>query len=180
MSYCRGERNVIETFQTDVRKLNPGCFALVMATGIVSIAAHLEGMPLVAKVLFTLDNTFFIVLWLLTLGRCVRYGRELVDDLTHHAAGPGFLTVVTGTCVLGSQYVILLGRHDVALVLWIAGIVLWLVLIYTFFASVTVAEPKPSLDVGLSGGWLLATVSTQSIAVLGALLPPLPSIDHTG
>ncbi|MGC1276051.1 MAG: tellurite resistance/C4-dicarboxylate transporter family protein [Planctomycetaceae bacterium] len=166
---------MIETFKSDVRNLNPGCFSLVMATGIVSIAAHFEGMPAVATSLFVLNIAFYALLWVLTLVRLACFRRELLTDLTRHATGPGSLTIIAGTCVLGSQCVIVVSQSDAATTLWYAGIGLWLLLIYTFFASVTIVEPKPTLDVGLGGGWLLATVATQSVAVLGALLAPEPS-----
>src|SRR5262249_58092966 len=57
-----------------------------------------------------------------------------------------------------------------AMVLWFAGIALWLVIMYTFFTAMTVRENKPSIEAGLNGGWLLAVVATQSISVLGTLL----------
>src|SRR6185436_1291692 len=57
-----------------------------------------------------------------------------------------------------------------ALVLWIVGISLWLVIMYTFFTAVTVRENKPSIEAGLNGGWLLIVVATHSISVLGTLL----------
>ena len=42
--------------------------------------------------------------------------------------GPGFFTVVAGTCVLGSEITILTGRAGVAhCALWVAGIALWVV-----------------------------------------------------
>src|SRR5262245_28862253 len=41
---------------------------------------------------------------------------------------------------------------------------------YTFFTAVTVSENKPSIEVGLNGGWLLAVVATQAVSVLGTLL----------
>jgi len=41
---------------------------------------------------------------------------------------------------------------------------------YTFFAAVTTREEKPPLVQGLSGTWLIATVATQSVSVLGTLL----------
>ena len=47
--------------------------------------------------------------------------------------------------------------------------VLWLLLIYTIFTALTIKRNKPSLAEGINGGWLLAVVSTQSIAVLIAL-----------
>jgi tellurite resistance protein TehA-like permease len=43
-------------------------------------------------------------------------------------------------------------------------------LTYAIFAALVVKENKPSLDRGINGGWLLAIVATQSIAVLTALI----------
>ncbi len=53
----------------DVANLHPACFAIVMATGIVSVAAELRGMHSIALVLVWLNVAFFVVLWLLTLLR---------------------------------------------------------------------------------------------------------------
>lgn len=163
---------MIETLKAGVRDLNPAYFALVMATGIVSIAAGFEGMSLIARALFVLNNLLYAVLWLLTFSRLVFYRHRLLADLTGHGTGPGFLTTVAATCVLGSQYVVIAGNADAAAALWVFGIALWTGLIYAFFAAVTVADAKPGLETGLSGAWLLATVSTQSISVLGAMVAP--------
>jgi tellurite resistance protein TehA-like permease len=61
---------------------------------------------------------------------------------------------------------------DVATGLWILAVLLWVFLIYTFFAAVTITEPKPSIDVTINGSWLLVTVSTESLTVLGTLVAP--------
>jgi tellurite resistance protein TehA-like permease len=61
-------------------------------------------------------------------------------------------------------------QYRAAIVLWFAGIALWLVIMYTFFTAMTVHENKPSIEAGLNGGWLLAVVATQSVSVLGTLL----------
>lgn len=150
--------------------LSPAYFGLVMATGIVSIAAHLLAMPAVAQALFLLNCVFYVVLWLLTLLRIVRYPRRVFGDLIDHQRGPGFFTVVAGTCVLGSQFVVLIEGYRIALVLWGGAVVLWIGLTYTIFTGFTVKQRKPTLQQGISGAWLLAVVATQSIAVLSALL----------
>jgi tellurite resistance protein TehA-like permease len=159
-------------FRDSIRTLYPGYFALVMATGIVSIAASLLEMPAVAWTLFVLNNVFYVVLWVAMLARLVWYPAALADDLTSHASGPAFLTIVAGTCVLGTQYELLSASPAVALGLWYLGAVLWVGLIYTFFTSVTIRPEKPPLEQGLNGAWLLAVVSTQSVSVLGTLLAP--------
>jgi tellurite resistance protein TehA-like permease len=56
--------------------------------------------------------------------------------------------------------------------LWCTGLALWTVLLYTFFTAVTVREPKPALETGINGAWLLVVVSTESLCVLGTLVAP--------
>ncbi len=147
--------------------LFPGYFSLVMATGIVSLAAHLTGLEIVAQALLWINVIAYGVLWALTLARLIRYRPEFVDDLTHHARGVSFLTMVAGTCVLGSQFASLTPLVNVAQALWFLGLALWLLLIYTFFTVVTVRELKPTLENGITGAWLLVVVSTESLCVLG-------------
>ena len=150
--------------------LSPAYFGKVMATGIVSIAAQMAGLEAVARGLFVLNTIAYGVLWALFLARMLRFAPRFFGDMTDHLRGPGYFTVVAGTAVLGGQFVVLDGDFRVATVLWFAAIVLWVVLTYTIFAGFAVKEHKPSLDRGISGAWLLAVVSTQSIGVLGALL----------
>lgn len=169
-----GERPVKPALQTrlriDLAGLAPAYFGLVMATGIVSIAAHLQGWPQLARTLFYLNNVMYAVLWLLTLGRLLWFPRLFFSDLIDHLRGPGFFTMVAGTGVLGAQYVLLLADYRIGLLLWIVALVLWLGLTYAIFTAFTVKEDKPALDKGISGAWLLAVVATQSVAVLAAML----------
>jgi len=83
---------------------------------------------------------------------------------------PGFFTLVAGTSVLGVQMILVAGQSEVAAVLWVIAIVLWALVTYTFLGALTVKKDKPPLAAGINGGWLLAVVATQSIAVLGVLL----------
>jgi len=148
----------------------PGYFALVMATGIVSLAMHFEGFPALPELLLWLNVFSYVVLWGITLLRIVFFRSALIADLTHHARGVTFLTIVAGTDVLGVQFAILTPLMTVALGLWVFAILLWVILIYTFFAAVTITEPKPPIEVALNGSWLLVTVATESLAVLGTLV----------
>jgi tellurite resistance protein TehA-like permease len=158
--------------QSAIATLFPGYFALVMATGIISLAAHFLGLTHIAQALFWVNITAYIVLWVLTLLRLVRYRAQLIDDLTHHARGVTFLTTVAGTCILGNQFAVLTPFMSVAVGLWGTGLALWTVLLYTFFTAVTVREPKPALETGINGAWLLVVVSTESLCVLGTLVAP--------
>ena len=152
------------------KELSPAYFAMVMATGIVSIAAFMLGMVPVALALFGVNIVAYILLGLLTILRLVWFPRAFFSDLVDHQRGPGFLTFVAGSCVLGSQFILIADNYNVALALWILATILWILLIYGIFAALSVKEHKPTLAEGINGGWLLAVVSTQSIAVLGALI----------
>src|SRR5512143_3258407 len=153
-----------------IATLFPGYFALVMATGIVSIAAHFLGMEPIAQGLLWFNVAAYVVLWALTIARFVKYRASFVADLVSHGRSVLFLTIVAGTCVLGNQFAILTPYLPVAALLWMFGLGPWLVLIYTFFTVVTVREPKPAFESVINGSWLLIVVSTESICVLGALV----------
>lgn len=150
--------------------LFPGYFALVMATGIVSIAASQLDMHLVAGVLLWINTAAYAVLCTLLVVRVTRYFPRVSEDLKDHVRGPGFFTIIAATCVLGSQLVVVAGRPDVAVVLWFVGLALWIVIMYAFFTLITVREEKPPLEKGLNGAWLIAAVATQSVSVLGTML----------
>jgi tellurite resistance protein TehA-like permease len=155
-----------------IATLHPAYFALVMATGIVSIGcALLELRPLAVVLLWT-NSVFFLVLWLLTGIRVVRFRSHVVADLMNHTRAVGFFTTVAATCVLGSQWFVIAGAWTLAAWLWVVGIVLWGVITYAVFTLLTVKERKPSLGEGINGGWLLAVVAAQSVSVLGSQLAP--------
>ena len=153
-----------------VAGLFPGYFALVMATGIISIACFLLQMTTLSFVLLLINIAAYVVLGVLLLLRLVFFLSRVKADIRDHVRGPGFFTVVAGTCVLGSALLIVFDQYRPAMALWFAGIIFWIVIMYTFFTAVTVSENKPSIEAGLNGGWLLAVVATQSISVLGTLL----------
>lgn len=155
-----------------VEHLFPGYFALVMATGIVSIAAHQARMPRLAWVMLGINLVAYAALGMLLAARLVAYPRRVLDDLRDHARGPGFFTVVAATNVLGSQLLIIAGSPAAARGLWFVGIGLWALITYAFFTATIVHEEKPLLGTGINGSWLLAIVATQSVSVLGTLLAP--------
>ena len=163
---------MVARLQADLAGMSPAYFGLVMATGIVSLAAHLMGRAGIARALFLLNLVFYGTLWLLALLRATRCARRFFADMVDHLRGPGFFTMVAATGVLGSQCVLLEGDYRSGTLLWVLAIVLWVGLTYTIFTGFTIKEHKPPLDQGINGAWLLAVVATQSIATLSALLAP--------
>ncbi len=150
--------------------LHPACFAMVMATGIVAIAAHLIQMRWIAIPLFWLNLVFYVTLWLLTLARLAWHRKEFVADLADHNRSVGFLTTVAGTCVLGNQFVVVVPVPEIALVLWWLGIILWAFFTYSILTILTIKSQKPSLAEGINGGWLTVVVAAQAVSALGGLL----------
>jgi hypothetical protein len=69
--------------------------------------------------------------------------------------GVTFLTAVAGPPCWAYNLPFFTPFMTVAASLWVFAVLLWIILIYTFFASVTVAEPKPSLEVAITdpGFW---------------------------
>lgn len=155
---------------TSLENFFPGYFALVMATGIVSIGMFLWKYAWLAGIFLGLNVFFYLLLWIILILRIVKYPLVVWNDLHHSARGVTFLTLVAGNNVLGSQVAIITGRMDIALVLWIAGFVLWALILYTFFLVNILKEPKPSLQQSINGAWLLIVVATESVAVLGAII----------
>ncbi len=158
--------------------LFPGYFALVMATGVVSIACQLLGMRPLALALVAVNWVAYPALWALTLLRALRFRELLLRDISDHQRAPGFFTIVAGTCVLGTQNVVVAGAVGLATALWWLGLGLWFAVMYTFFTAVTVRVRKPTLARGINGAWLIAAVSTQSVVVLrgvidGSAAPPV-------
>ncbi|MBV2207559.1 MAG: tellurite resistance/C4-dicarboxylate transporter family protein, partial [Pseudomonas sp.] len=157
-------------FSAVLAELSPAYFGLVMATGIVSLAAQLLGLDILAWLLFAFNLLAYGMLWLMTGVRALRHPRRFFGDMVDHLRGPGFFTTVAATSILGCQFILLWADYRIASWLWGLAILLWTGLTYTIFAGITIKQNKPSLDQGISGAWLLGVVASQSIAVLGALV----------
>jgi tellurite resistance protein TehA-like permease len=161
----------------NVRGLPPNIFAMVMATGIVSLALNGAGHSLLAHILFWLNVGLYAILLVLLLVRTLRYRVDLAADLASHARAPGFFTMVAAPCVLGNQCVLMFGFSAAGMALWIIGVVFWLPLTYAMLPGLMEGTAKPKLEIGLNGAWLLTVVGTQAISVLACLLVPLLAED---
>jgi len=153
-----------------LRDFFPGYFALVMATGIVAVAARVMGRAIVAWPLFYISVAAYPVLWVIIMARLVRFPRAVLADFASHERGPTFLTVVAASGVLGSQFAVFnVATFLLPGLLWFS-LALWVILVYGFLSAVTISIAKPDLEHGLNGSWLLLVVATESIAVLAAFV----------
>ena len=78
--------SITNQLHTAIADLPPAYFAMVMATGIVSIACHLLGFRYVDIGLFWLNVLFYLTLWGFTAVRLILYPRfrsraRLIDSL---------------------------------------------------------------------------------------------------
>jgi tellurite resistance protein TehA-like permease len=154
----------------EIAALYPGCFALVMATGIISNAFFLEGRREVSDALFTVNLVAYPWLIALTVVRAVKYRRALWTDLVNPSLVFSFFTMVAGTDVFGIA-IHLRGFAMAAFGLWMAALILWFVLIYFSFGVLTFLNTAHGANV-VHGGWLIAIVGTESLVILGTVVAP--------
>jgi tellurite resistance protein TehA-like permease len=154
----------------EIAALHPGCFAVVMATGIVSNALFLQGYRELSDALFAVNLVAYLWLALAMLCRLLWFRRALCADLLDPRLVFSFFTIVAGTDVFAVG-LHLRGLVAAALLLWLFALLFWLVLIYVGFAVLTFLNPAHGADV-VHGAWLIAIVGTESLVVLGTLIGP--------
>jgi tellurite resistance protein TehA-like permease len=87
----------------------------------------------------------FLVLAAMTLLRLILFPRAFFNDFGDHNRGVGFLTIVAGIAILGSNLMTLFGLYNPGLILWAAGMILWVLFTYGIFAAFIIRTDKPSL-----------------------------------
>lgn len=152
-----------------MRGLTPGYFALVMATGILSIAMRANGWEPVSVSMLGIAVVSYVVLVALNVIRIVRHRTALLQDIADPARAFGFFTFVAGTCVLGSR--LAAERFSgAALVLLLIGSVAWIILGYTVPWTAVLGQRRRTALSTANGTWFIWAVGSQSIAVLAATL----------
>ncbi len=160
-----GNARAVSRLQT----LPPAYFALVMATGIVSITSLLHGLDGLARGLFALNLAQYAILWGLLILRFARFRANVVADLGDHLRGPGFFTIVAATGVLSAQCFLVAHWPAVGTGLAFFTMLLWMLFVYAVFALLIIKPRKPAFEKGINGGWLVAIVATQSVALSATL-----------
>lgn len=155
---------------TQVATLYPGCFALVMATGIISNALFFEGYRGWADALFAINAVAYSCLVVFTIARLIWFSPALWADLVNPGLVFSFFTIVASTDVFGVG-LSLRGFATAASVLWLVALIFWFVLIYFSFAVLVFLNTAHGANV-VHGGWLIAIVGTESLVVLGTIVAP--------
>src|SRR5262249_43909634 len=150
----------------EIAALNPGCFALVMATGIISNAMFFAGHPGLSAALFAANLVAYVWLVIATAWRIGRFARAAWTDLIDPRLTFPFFTAVAATDVLGIG-LHLRGFAAAAFCLWLIALALWLVLSYVGFGVLILVNNAQGTNI-IRGGWLIAIVGTQSLVLLGA------------
>ncbi len=154
-----------------IKGLHPAHFAMVMSTGIISIASKLLGFTGIAYALFYINIIAYAILLPILVLRVIYYWDCLYKDLSNPKLSFVFFTIVAGTNVLGAQFVSVVDQPEIAKIFWYFGIFLWAVISLLTF-SILFLECSEGIEKVVHGGWLIATVGTQSVAVLGGVLAP--------
>lgn len=149
-----------------IKVLLPGYFAMVMATGIISIACLLKDFVVLGRGLFYLNIVFLVVLLSALIYRMIRYWPDVVVDFKSYQRGPGFFTLIAALCIMGNQVILFEGMSKLAMGLLIVAAIIWAFIIYGFFYNLTVTDNKKPLKEGINGTWLVIIVSIQAISVL--------------
>jgi tellurite resistance protein TehA-like permease len=154
-----------------VRTLNPGYFALVMATGIVSVGMHQHQARHLSVPLLWVTALAYIVLLTVSAARIIVFPRAFWADLSDSGRAFGLFTFVAGTNVLGTRLAID-GHNTVAFGLLIVGALTWLVLGYLVPWTAVLSTAERPVVQRANGTWFIWVVASQSIAVLAAGLQP--------
>jgi tellurite resistance protein TehA-like permease len=158
--------------QRAVEGLAPGYFALVMASGIISVGMNLEGFAAISWVLLVIAVSALVVLVSLTAWRFVAYRQAFKDDFTDPRRGFGFFTFVAGTNVLGVR----LGTEGyfgaTAALLALSGAV-WLVLGYVVPWTAVLGRDERPVVATANGTWFIWVVASQSVAIAAATIEPV-------
>lgn len=156
--------------QLSLQALHPGNFALVMASGIISMGFATLELPGLAGFF----HGFTLIAWVGLLGlsalRLLRYGTAVGIDLRNPRLVFSYFTLVAATDIVG----LLLqarGHALLALACWCFAFLAWCFLLYLAFSVLTFLSHEHNVNI-VHGGWLISIVGTQSLVLLGARIAP--------
>jgi tellurite resistance protein TehA-like permease len=152
-----------------VEKLTPGYFALVMASGIISIGLNLSGFRAPSIALLVVCIVSYMVLVVLNVWRFVGHRPAMIDDFRDPKRAFGFFTFVAGTNVLGTR-IAAEGWHSATAWLLTVSFLVWLVLGYVIPWSAVLGRSERPVVALANGTWFIWVVASQSVAVSAATL----------
>jgi tellurite resistance protein TehA-like permease len=159
-------KHCITLIGNEIKDFHPGYFAMVMATGIVSIAFEWMAFPNIARALFVLNLVLYLILCVILAARAWLFRPNLMADLRTLQRAWLFLTFVVGTNTLGTQLVIFQQARGLAILLWFIALISWIICLYFILSGFILLRKKPLHEI-VNGATLLIIVSTVSVALQG-------------
>ena len=153
-----------------IATLDPGYFAWVMATGIISVGTDLLGDHLLSQVVLGVTVAAFVGLVLAYAARLVWFAPFVRQSVADPTTAMAYFTVVAGTDVLAVRLV--MATHPlIAFALGVGAAAVWLGLTYALPWSIVAAARRPVLG-EINGTWLVWVVATQSLSIVAAAVAP--------
>jgi tellurite resistance protein TehA-like permease len=153
-----------------IESLHPGNFAMVMATGIISMALSAQGYAELATIFGIVAVLTWGVLIILCAIRVVKFHKAVLIDLTTPRMVFSYFTLVAATNIVG-MLAFENGFDDFAITCWFIAFVFWGLLLYLAFSILTFMSHENNVNI-MHGGWLITIVGTQSLVLLGAKIAP--------
>jgi tellurite resistance protein TehA-like permease len=149
-----------------VAPLDPGWFACVMASGIISVGAEELGFHLLSVITVRVAEVAFVVLLAAYLAQALTSPDHLKASVRDPRTATAYLAVVAGTNVIGIR--LIMAGHPLPSVVLAAGSgLLWVLLSYGV-PFVLVSGSRRSVLRDVDGRWLLWVVAVQSLAIVAA------------
>ncbi|WP_413249019.1 hypothetical protein [Sinomonas flava] len=156
MSVAPPREPVRSRYAEAVQTLTPGYFALVMASGIISVGLELEGFGVLSAVLLWICGVAYAVILVLTLIRLTRFRDAMARDFMDPGRAFGFFTFIAGTDVLGVRLG-MAGWSGATAVLLAVAVLTWVVLGYVVPWTAVLGRDGPwsrtPTGRGSSGWW---------------------------
>lgn len=160
-----------DRFQQAVRTFSPGYFALVMASGIISVGLHLQDFVVLSNILLIVCVIAYVILLSLMVWRLIFFRAEIAADFKDPRRAFGFLTFIAGTNVLGVRLA-LNGAIGWTATLLVVSTLTWLVLGYVVPWTAVLGRSARPVVATANGTWFIWVVASQSVAVAAASLEP--------
>jgi tellurite resistance protein TehA-like permease len=150
--------------------LHPGNFAMVMASGIISIGFHTLGFDRLADAMYIVALGAWALLLALSTARAIRHPLAVRADLLNPRMVFSYFTLVAATDIVG-MLLHARGYAQAAMACWVIAFVAWSLLLYLAFSVLTFVSHEHNVNI-VHGGWLITIVGTQSLVLLGATVAP--------
>ncbi|HEY6295120.1 MAG TPA: tellurite resistance/C4-dicarboxylate transporter family protein [Streptosporangiaceae bacterium] len=149
-----------------VRGADPRAFAMVMATGIVSVALRQAGSPGLSAALLWIASAGFVLLVVASVWRAAAFPADVRGDLARPDrvfslfAVPAAASVLAARITDRGQHVVVAALTAFTALAWVAACCV----VVVFLAGPGRPRPRRALT-DVNGSWELWVVGTQSVAI---------------